>query len=144
MLFPETTTEDYRNAPGGDGPMAGQWADKPHRLIYDLCGEVERLKAVVDKLDETADCVPYTPDMIVYAWYRDKIVTSSHESRHHRKVPRRPMQKIGPGTYLNPSWCKADGFETVAVFEIDYGIGIPIDQCYSTYEAAETAKEDKQ
>jgi len=29
--------DDYRNAPSGDGPLAVQWVDKPHRLLYDLC-----------------------------------------------------------------------------------------------------------
>ena len=44
-------TEDYRQAPGGIGPLAAQWHDKPHRLVYDLCAEVERLRAeVVDIL----------------------------------------------------------------------------------------------
>lgn len=33
----ECTLEDYRRAPGGDGPLAAQWQDKPHRLVYDLC-----------------------------------------------------------------------------------------------------------
>jgi len=37
-------TQDYRDALGGEGPQAGQWADKPHRLVYDLCNEVERLQ----------------------------------------------------------------------------------------------------
>lgn len=37
-------TQDYRLAPSGEGPLAHEWKDKPHRLIYDLCGEVERLK----------------------------------------------------------------------------------------------------
>jgi hypothetical protein len=41
-----TTTEDYRNAPSGIGPLAAQWADKPHRLVYDLAGEVERIRAL--------------------------------------------------------------------------------------------------
>jgi hypothetical protein len=35
---------DYRNAPGGTGPLAATWADKPHRLVYDLCSEIERLR----------------------------------------------------------------------------------------------------
>ncbi len=43
-------TEDYRNAPSGIGPQAEEWEDKPHRLVYDLCREVERLRAVVDRL----------------------------------------------------------------------------------------------
>lgn len=54
-LAPETTTEDYRNAPGGDGPLAAQWKDKPHRLIYDLCGEVERLQALMEAVKTYAD-----------------------------------------------------------------------------------------
>jgi hypothetical protein len=28
--------DDYKNAPSGIGPLANQWKDKPHRLIYDL------------------------------------------------------------------------------------------------------------
>lgn len=40
------SVEDYRNAPGGIGPQAAQWADKPHRLIYDLCREINRLRGI--------------------------------------------------------------------------------------------------
>jgi hypothetical protein len=36
-------THDYMVAPGGDGPEAANWADKPHRLVYDLCAEIDRL-----------------------------------------------------------------------------------------------------
>jgi hypothetical protein len=38
-------TEDYRNALSGEGPQAYDWSDKPHRLIYDLCNEVDRLQS---------------------------------------------------------------------------------------------------
>jgi len=44
-------TQDYRIAPGGDGPQASEWENKPHRLIYDLCDEVERLQAVNRELE---------------------------------------------------------------------------------------------
>jgi len=37
--------DDYREAVQGNGPLACQWRDKPHRLSYDLIGEVERLTA---------------------------------------------------------------------------------------------------
>jgi hypothetical protein len=30
------TLNDYWSAPGGEGPLAPDWADKPHRLLYDL------------------------------------------------------------------------------------------------------------
>jgi hypothetical protein len=36
--------DDYHNAPSGIGPQAAEWKDKPHRLIYDLCGEIRRLR----------------------------------------------------------------------------------------------------
>lgn len=35
--------ETYRLAPSGKGPHAGDWADKPHRLVYDLCTKAEDL-----------------------------------------------------------------------------------------------------
>ena len=41
------TTEDYRKAMSGDDDAFGlgaQWSDKPHRLVYDLCGEVDALR----------------------------------------------------------------------------------------------------
>ena len=33
---------DYRNAPRGIGPLADQWRDKPHQLVYDLCNALEQ------------------------------------------------------------------------------------------------------
>jgi hypothetical protein len=39
-------TDDYRTAPGDRGPKAFTWKDKPHRLVYSLCEEVERVRAV--------------------------------------------------------------------------------------------------
>lgn len=38
------TLDDYRNAPGGVGPLAAQWKDKPHRLVYDLCAVLEQAR----------------------------------------------------------------------------------------------------
>ncbi len=36
------TLDDYWNAPSGVGPLAATWADKPHRLLYDLIAEMDR------------------------------------------------------------------------------------------------------
>ena len=41
--------DDYHIAPSNEGPLANTWKDKPHRLLYDLCGEVERLRARLDR-----------------------------------------------------------------------------------------------
>ena len=40
-------TQTYRIAPGGEGDQAFNWKDKPHRLIYDLCEEIELLQAIL-------------------------------------------------------------------------------------------------
>lgn len=42
-------TDDYRRAPGGEGPHADTWKDKPHRLIYDLCAEIERRRSFANQ-----------------------------------------------------------------------------------------------
>lgn len=34
--------EAYRLAPSGEGPLADEWHDKPHRLVYDLCNALEQ------------------------------------------------------------------------------------------------------
>lgn len=41
----EIVTDEARKAPGGKGEYAAMWADKPHRLVYDLCGEVDRMRS---------------------------------------------------------------------------------------------------
>lgn len=43
-------TADYMNAPCGTGPLAAQWDDKPHRLVYDLCAEIDSLRAELAEL----------------------------------------------------------------------------------------------
>lgn len=46
---PPTVTQEYREAMSGEGELAGQWHDKPHRLVYDLCAEVDALRDVMRK-----------------------------------------------------------------------------------------------
>lgn len=49
----EYSLDDYMNAPSGIGPLAPEWKDKPHRLIYDL---VKRLKMVEPQEAEARNC----------------------------------------------------------------------------------------
>ena len=44
------TAQDYRASMSPDGPMYGAWQNKPHRLVYDLCGEVEYLQGELRRL----------------------------------------------------------------------------------------------
>lgn len=41
--------DDYQNAPSGIGPLAAEWRDKPHRLVYDLCRAQRSLLAEREK-----------------------------------------------------------------------------------------------
>lgn len=66
VLCTGLTTQDYRNAPSGIGPKTGDWEDKPHRLVYDLCREIEQL-AFRDKPTEptrSAECDRYPLDAL--------------------------------------------------------------------------------
>jgi hypothetical protein len=55
-------TWDYRCAPEGEGPLAYEWSDKPHRLVYDLSGAVERL---------TAELAEARAEQKRLAWFED-------------------------------------------------------------------------
>lgn len=46
--LPTELTYECRMAVSGEGPRAFDWSDKPHRLVYDLSREVERLTAERD------------------------------------------------------------------------------------------------
>lgn len=40
-VHPTEFTKQYRLAVEGIGPMAADWFDKPHRLVFDLCKYIE-------------------------------------------------------------------------------------------------------
>lgn len=42
--------QDYRDAVSLKGPQAPEWEDKPHRLVWDLCNEIERLHREIERL----------------------------------------------------------------------------------------------
>ena len=47
----DATTDDYRNATSGEGKFGSlgyDWSDKPHRLLYDLCDEVDELRREIE------------------------------------------------------------------------------------------------
>ena len=46
--LPTQLTFEARLAIGGEGPRAYDWSDKPHRIVYDLCREIEKNAAERD------------------------------------------------------------------------------------------------
>ena len=49
--MPTQLTYHLRRAVSGEGDYADDWWDKPHRLIYDACREIERLNTILQKLE---------------------------------------------------------------------------------------------
>ena len=43
--LPTQLTYECRMAIAGEGPRAYEWSDKPHRVVYDLCQEIEAAAA---------------------------------------------------------------------------------------------------
>lgn len=48
--MPTKLTYHLRRAVYGEGDYQYDWKDKPHRLIYDACREIERLTAIIEEL----------------------------------------------------------------------------------------------
>ena len=48
--LPTQLTFEARLAISGEGPRAYDWSDKPHRIVYDLCREIEKNAAERDRL----------------------------------------------------------------------------------------------
>ena len=49
--MPTQLTYHLRRAVSGGGDYADEWDDKPHRLIYDACREIERLTAIIQQME---------------------------------------------------------------------------------------------
>ena len=50
--MPTQMTYHLRRAVSGGGDYADEWNDKPHRLIYDACREIERLTAIIQQMEQ--------------------------------------------------------------------------------------------
>ena len=64
--IPTQMTYHLRRAVSGGGDYADEWEDKPHRLIYDACREIERLTVTNEALSELLDTVISALDMTKY------------------------------------------------------------------------------
>jgi len=50
--MPTQMTYHLRLAPSGEGDYGYEWKNKPHRLIYDACQEIERLTHIINKITQ--------------------------------------------------------------------------------------------
>lgn len=79
-MRPGSTTDDYRRALDGEGELGSlgyEWSDKPHRLVYDLCGEIDRLRSsrneVIEMCAKEADAMAKSLRV-----YRDHFYVAEH------------------------------------------------------------------
>jgi hypothetical protein len=86
-------TNDYRNAPSNEGPQAAQWADKPHRLVYDLCNEVDNLNNLLDLERKNAR------DNYVQVLNKMRLLEGElQRARHELAQAAKPVEPAGPPT----------------------------------------------
>ena len=52
---PTKLTYHLRRAVSGGGDLADEWNNKPHRLIYDACREIERLNVCKQELEDLVE-----------------------------------------------------------------------------------------
>lgn len=52
--LPTQLTYECRLAVGREGPRSYDWEDKPHRVVYDLCWEIEARAALTATTQEKA------------------------------------------------------------------------------------------
>lgn len=119
--------EAYWRAPSGQGPLATEWADKPHRLIYDLIAAIVHsttdaastpagpsisLGSELDRLRRE-----YRPSMnpdILHAWAGDVVSALNH---------------IGSSSTARPASEELDTARSVAADEswMSYDFGYPVE-----------------
>jgi len=119
-------TADYRAAPSGEGPHADTWNDKPHRLLYDVCHDLDVLQAIVDKLpkcwqfnaDKTGVVYDYVIIRPTVAWILGGITPRREET--NGSIEWAPSVALIGGGFVDGS------------------------ACYNTLEAAEFAQRKEQ
>lgn len=81
----------FRLAPSNEGELASEWGDKPHRLVYDLASEVERLQKILLDMGR--------PDLLVAKAYDRPIEWDQIKSRIVRNRTRFNESLVSPEEY---------------------------------------------
>jgi hypothetical protein len=85
--LPTDLTYDCRLAIEGAGPRSGDWSDKPHRLVFDLCREIERLSDGVQSTG-AVDVAALRADIAAAEGFGDGPPTFEHIEAHADRLDR--------------------------------------------------------
>lgn len=120
----EHPLDAYWQAPGGSGPLAATWQDKPHRLLYDLIAAlIHGTPAIVPSTEaDTPDGLPtsalaeieklrkeYRPSMagdIVHSWAGDLV--SAIDKLKAAPIPSIDQLDMDRGVAANEAWLRYD------------------------------------
>jgi hypothetical protein len=94
---PTKETYDFRLAVSGQGCLAYQWADKPHRLLYDACRIIER-EAALRQPQTDGRVADLLFKLDVAATTFEKVTTSEHReavfNAEHAKLLRDTIKAL--------------------------------------------------
>jgi hypothetical protein len=80
--LPTQLTYECRLAISGQGPLAYTWEDKPHRLVYTLCREIERIAALTpaDEIEKLRAALRVAMDAVEHwASYASPYAQEKHD-----------------------------------------------------------------
>ena len=95
--LPTQLTFEARLAIGGEGPRAYDWSDKPHRLVFDLCREIEKNAAERDRLAAAVDAVMADRKRILDERDRGFVMVMERAERAEAEVARLTALLPHPG-----------------------------------------------
>ena len=160
--LPTQETYQFRMAVSGQGPLAYQWSDKPHRLLYDACSIIERQAAMRQPTQSDALLEGDTQTILYLLGVRhgrederakiaaeasqptqsdalrealEKVITSSNLEKAH-EIAATTLEELRQPTQSDDEAYdlgKRDGYEK-AVQDIDMLTGGDGEYCYSTIE----------
>jgi hypothetical protein len=95
------STDVYREASLGFGAEAHNWRDKPHRLIYDLCDEIDALRdslvALVVAAGRMLDGWAEGDDAVKGSLWRALHQAAEDADERHHIYPLRTSEEVGRG-----------------------------------------------
>lgn len=97
--LPTQLTYEARLAVCGEGPKASEWDDKPHRLVYDLCREIEALAVSVPPTawwNEAIEAAAEILDAAAQDWNRIRDPGMANNARSYAKKIR-ALRREAPG-----------------------------------------------
>lgn len=91
--LPTQLTYQLRRAVAGYGTLAYQWADKPHRLVYDACREIEAQADTIEALQARIEALEAALRDLLPEAINDRYATQSDAVKNAQSL----LEGVGNG-----------------------------------------------